>query len=40
MFNNDVYRLHRVVEKFKKYQKRYYPYITEENDNGEWETVL
>ena len=37
MFNNYVYRLHRVVEKFKKYQKRYYPYITEENDNGEWE---
>lgn len=29
-------RLHRAVKAFKRFQRRYYPHITEENDNGEW----
>lgn len=30
--------LHRAVEAFKKYQAERFPDITEENDNGEWES--
>lgn len=37
MFEDDVRILHKFVEKFKELQKRDYPDITEENDNGEWE---
>lgn len=37
MFKNDVRTLHKFVEEFKELQKRDYPEITEENDNGEWE---
>ena len=37
MFEKDVDTLHKYVEKFKGYQKKYYPHITEETDNGEWE---
>lgn len=35
-----VVELHKSVEAFKAFQKRYYPQITEENDNGEWEIGL
>ena len=28
--------LHRAVKAFKRFQRRRYPHITEENDNGEW----
>lgn len=37
MFEQAVDLLHRYVERFKAYQKKYDPHITEENDNGEWE---
>ncbi len=37
MFADDINTLHKLVKKFKRFQKRYYPQITEENDNGEWE---
>ncbi|MDO4168250.1 MAG: hypothetical protein Q4D32_12670 [Eubacteriales bacterium] len=37
MFEQDVDLLHGYVERFRAYQKKYYPHITEENDNGEWE---
>lgn len=37
MFKEDVITLHKQVRKFKHIQKKYYPHITEENDNGEWE---
>lgn len=37
MFEDDIDTLHKLVKKFKIFQKQYYPQITEENDNGEWE---
>lgn len=37
MLKKDVQTLHKSVRKFKRFQKRYYPQITEEHDNGEWE---
>lgn len=36
MFENDVEMLNTYINEFKKYQKKYYPDITETNDNGEW----
>lgn len=37
MFQKDIQSLNKYIKAFQKYQKRYYPHITEENDNGEWE---
>ncbi|MCM1494846.1 MAG: hypothetical protein NC089_03505 [Bacteroides sp.] len=37
MFQKDVRTLSKCVKAFQKFQKRYYPHITEEHDNGEWE---
>lgn len=37
MFAEDAMILHQQVIKFKQFQQKYYPQITEENDNGEWE---
>ncbi len=36
MLKGDKKALHRAVKAFKRFQKRHYPHITEENDNGEW----
>jgi len=35
-FKEDVLLLNKSVKAFKKFQKRYYPKVTEKNDNGEW----
>ncbi len=40
MFEKDVHNLHKLVEQFKQLQEQFYPEITEENDNGEWEIGL
>ncbi len=37
MFEEDVMTLHKRVADFKCFQREYYPEVTEENDNGEWE---
>lgn len=37
MFEKNVMTLHNRVMAFKNFQKEYYPQMTEENDNGEWE---
>ena len=37
MFAKDAMTLHKRVIEFKHFQKKHYPQITEENDNGEWE---
>lgn len=36
MLKNYELELHRSVEKFKNYQKKIFPAMTEDNDNGEW----
>lgn len=36
MLKQDRLELHKAVKAFKRFQKRHYPRITEENDNGEW----
>ncbi|MCI9082106.1 MAG: hypothetical protein HFI70_07320 [Lachnospiraceae bacterium] len=40
MFEKDIVTLHKQVMEFKRFQKKYYPQMTEENDNGEWEIGL
>lgn len=40
MFSEDVTRLHQRVNALKHFQKKHYPQMTEENDNGEWEIGL
>lgn len=37
MFEKDVITLHKRVIKFKHFQMKHYPEVTEKNDNGEWE---
>lgn len=37
MFEKDIMTLHQRVMEFKQFQKKNYPKMTEENDNGEWE---
>lgn len=37
MFEEDVTRLHKCVNALKRFQRKHYPQVTEENDNGEWE---
>lgn len=36
MLRQDRRTLHKAVRAFKRFQKRHYPHITEEHDNGEW----
>lgn len=36
ILKKDIKKLHRSVKAVKKYQRKNYPDITEENDNGEW----
>ena len=40
MFEKDIVTLHKQVMEFKRFQKKYYPQMTKENDNGEWEIGL
>lgn len=40
MLEKDAVTLHKQVMEFKRFQKKHYPQMTEENDNGEWEIGL